>query len=435
MKNDVTGRVRVGEWSMSYCEQGRDVQIDRLSTQGLVMSKRLSMVRGGVLGLVVAFGLTAPARAQVARLGALGDSLTDEYAEESYAYAKNWTMQIVEFRGVNMGPTAAGAGQPGGVWGEPRRTGFENNWARYGADSATLLSDGQHTGLAAQAAGSGGGGSGGVTHAVLAIGTNDFSPGTSAYFNIYWGFWSPSQIDSYVNARVANVEAAVQTLDAAGIRLVLCNYVDFGIAPVTRQIYTNATRRERVSVVIANVNSRFGAIARQHRAVLVNLNAMGTTIFGTNAALKTFLTIGGVNIQLLNKDTPAHANPLAGFVDDGAHPHTTVQGAFANVILAALNTGWHAGYPLFTDQEIVEHAGLAYAGEDTLDAQLGGYSQFITDYICHADTDGSGVLTPQDIFSYLSGYFAGLPSADFNNDGQRTPSDIFAFLNAYFTGC
>ena len=100
-------------------------------------------------GAVLAFA--AIASAQVTRLGAVGDSLSDEYFEQSYSYAKNWTMQLVLFRGVDMGPTAQAAGAPSGTWGEPRRTGYEYNWARYGADSTTLLTDGQHTGLAAQA--------------------------------------------------------------------------------------------------------------------------------------------------------------------------------------------------------------------------------------------------------------------------------------------
>ena len=76
---------------------------------------------GGFAGMVVA--LTSVASGQVARLGALGDSLTDEYSEETYSYAKNWTMQIVQSRSEDMGPTAAVGGAAGGKWGEPRGAG------------------------------------------------------------------------------------------------------------------------------------------------------------------------------------------------------------------------------------------------------------------------------------------------------------------------
>lgn len=54
---------------------------------------------------------------------------------------------------------------------------------------------------------------------------------------------------------------------------------------------------------------------------------------------------------------------------------------------------------------------------------------------CRADFNGVGGLTVQDIFDFLSAYFAGLPSADFNNGGGVTVQDIFDFLNAYFAGC
>jgi len=58
---------------------------------------------------------------RIARHGAIGDSLTDEYLEQNYDYARAWTELFVEARWIEMGPTAAEAGV--GNWGEPRRTG------------------------------------------------------------------------------------------------------------------------------------------------------------------------------------------------------------------------------------------------------------------------------------------------------------------------
>jgi hypothetical protein len=54
---------------------------------------------------------------------------------------------------------------------------------------------------------------------------------------------------------------------------------------------------------------------------------------------------------------------------------------------------------------------------------------------CHADFNSSGSITVQDIFDFLSAWFAGLPSADFNGTGGITVQDIFDFLTAWFTGC
>ena len=389
--------------------------------------------------------LVSPARAQVTGLGAIGDSLTDEYAEETYgSYARNWTMQLVQFRAFNMGPTAAAAAQSGNTWGEPRRTGYKYNWARYGADSSSALSDGQHTGLASQVT------SGLVSHTVLAIGTNDFSPSTGTFFFIYWGLWSQSQIDSYVNGQIADIAAAVQTLDAAHANILLCNYVDFSVAPVTRGIYTNATRRNRVTAAVTRVNQGIAAIARQHNCMLVDLNALGTAILGTNTALNQFLNIGGVQIQLFNRDTTTHTNPLAGFVDDGAHPHTSLQGIFANTMMTALNVGWHTSYVPFTEQEILAHAGLAYVGPDALPAQLGPLNRFLRNFRCPADvttlggTAGpDGGVTVDDLVGFLQAFFAGsLAIADIASpggtpapDNQITVDDLVVYLAAFFTGC
>ena len=41
----------------------------------------------------------------------------------------------------------------------------------------------------------------------------------------------------------------------------------------------------------------------------------------------------------------------------------------------------------------------------------------------------------QDIFSFLSAWFAKNPAADFNGDGNITVQDIFSFLSSWFAKC
>ncbi len=59
---------------------------------------------------------------------------------------------------------------------------------------------------------------------------------------------------------------------------------------------------------------------------------------------------------------------------------------------------------------------------------------------CAADFDGSGDVTADDIFAFLSAWFAtggcgwGRP-ADVNGDGCVTTGDIFAFINTFLAGC
>jgi hypothetical protein len=53
--------------------------------------------------------------------------------------------------------------------------------------------------------------------------------------------------------------------------------------------------------------------------------------------------------------------------------------------------------------------------------------------ICPCDWNHSGTVSVQDIFDFLSSYFAG--QGDFNNSSQTTVQDIFDFLACYFAGC
>ena len=54
---------------------------------------------------------------------------------------------------------------------------------------------------------------------------------------------------------------------------------------------------------------------------------------------------------------------------------------------------------------------------------------------CPANFNGVGGINVQDIFDFLTAWFAGQPAADFNHDSANTVSDIFAFLSAWFAGC
>lgn len=378
----------------------------------------------------------SPAPAQLARLGALGDSLSDEYAEESFGYARNWTMLLVQRRGVDMGPTAAG--QPGGTWGEPRRTFYRFNWARYGHSTDELLSSGQHTGLAAQVAPLG------VSHAVLMVGANDFnSVGFGAYFNIYNNLWSQSQISGFVSGRIANITQALDAVQPTGVRVVLVNIFDFGITPITwgSPFYNDPARRDRVTAVIQQVNDGVYALAQQRGLVLVDAFALARAAWGTNQQPAQTLLIGNVPIQLRQFDTSTNTNPVAAFVHDRTHPHTTVQGVLANAIIQAMGEAYSAGVAPFSEQEILAHAGLAYGGMDTLAAAIGPITGYVHNFACYANCDrGTAlpILNVNDFTCFLNKYAAGDPGA--NCDGSTLPpvlnvNDFACFLNLYAAGC
>jgi len=54
---------------------------------------------------------------------------------------------------------------------------------------------------------------------------------------------------------------------------------------------------------------------------------------------------------------------------------------------------------------------------------------------CAADFDGNGTIAVQDIFAFLSAWFAGNPIADIDGIPGIGVQDMFAFLSAWFAGC
>ncbi len=374
---------------------------------------------------------TLSAQAQGPRIGAIGDSLTDEYAEETYSYAHNWLEQLISTRGVDCGPTAAQAGQPGNTWGEPRRTKNKTDWARYGADVSDAITQGQHTGLAAQAA------AGQIDYAIVVIGANEFSPQISAYFNIYNGLWSAATTTSYINTALNDLRTIVTTLQGSGVPIVIANAPDFGMVPAayTNFLYSNASKRLRVTAAVEQLNLGIKSLAQQKGLVLVDMLALQQAIQGTHSNLKNTLLLGNTAINLKAKDTAAHSLPYSGFVDDGGHPHTALQGIFANAMIAALNRGYHAGLSALSEQEILTNAGLPYGGTDTLMAQIGDVSGYITSYTCPADYNADGFLDFTDFDFYITLFETGSMRADFNEDGFIDFTDFDAFVAAFETGC
>jgi hypothetical protein len=56
------------------------------------------------------------------------------------------------------------------------------------------------------------------------------------------------------------------------------------------------------------------------------------------------------------------------------------------------------------------------------------------DFNCSGTGAGDGV-SQQDIFDFLTAWFATDPQADINRDGMLSVQDLFEFLAAYFAGC
>jgi len=280
---------------------------------------------------------------------------------------------LLLYRGLDMGPTAEQAGT--NTWGEPRGRGYKFNWARGGATSATLLSQGQHTGLAGQAT------SDGVLTAVLAIGSNDFNPGmgsSNAYLSIYYDLWSSSQIEAFMDQALTNIETALATVRTAGISVVLATPLDTGVTPAVVSALPDAASRARVSTVIQSVNAGLKKLAQKYQVPLVDWYGLFTAMLGPTTNLYSTLKVGNVDLNLRGSDPgPPNSSPTNVFVYDSFHPGTVLHGILANALLQAFDRGCGSGLALFSEEEILSFALIPYGGSDTLLSQIGSYTNYV----------------------------------------------------------
>jgi CSLREA domain-containing protein len=291
------------------------------------------------------------------RFGIVGDSLTDEYVDQGFPYAETWAELLADDRvylGEYRNPT---------TWPDVREVGYEYNWAQAGATSGSLLSDGQHTGLAAQVT------TGDVSHAVLAIGQNDYWPEDAAYVGIYSGTWSQAQIDAHNQGIVTNIDIALATLTATDVNLVMSNVIDYGVAPTVRSMATDPVGRQRVADAVSELNVQLEALATQYQIPLVDSYGLTKAYLGEHGSEVASSEIGGVTI--LNQ---AGIDAHNAFVNDGIHPHSVLQSVFANCFIEALNLGYSAGLDLYSELEMLTKAGIGdeYTG-DTLAIDYSDY--------------------------------------------------------------
>ncbi|MBU0637574.1 MAG: hypothetical protein KKB50_01815 [Planctomycetes bacterium] len=374
----------------------------------------------------------APGQSNIDKLGAMGDSLTDEYLEQMYgSYADCWTELLVLHREIDMGPTAAEAGQPGGTWGEPRRTGYEHNWARAGATTGSMLAAGQHTGLANAVL------TQGVTHAAMFIGGNDFSPWFGCYDEIYYGEWTQHDIDAWIAGRIGNITTALNTTVPTGVQMVVVNIPDFSIMPYVWSSFPDPVRRDAVAAAVEQANADIRDLAAEHDLALLDMYALTKAMFGPNQDQHEHLLVGNVEIELL---IASGSNPLAGWVADGVHPRSVVQGIGANAILTALNLAYDANVTLFTEEELLTNGDLTYGGVDTLEAQIGPYEAYVTVFGTPGDLDDDGDVDLNDLAALLAAYgsCAGEPEynpdADLDDSGCVGLPDLAILLSNYGAG-
>lgn len=283
-------------------------------------------------------------------LAILGDSTQDEYQADnprggSYtAVTLNWVEQLVRYRGVNVGPV--------GTWGEPRRSGYEFNWARSGAGAADMIKSGQHTGAAAQIR------AGKVSHVAIQIGINDF------YFSglgvdIYANKIDEQSKTARLNYLIDNIAQATRTVHAAnpkGVLLVaMQDYLTIPILPELQTTFQDPVGRKRVLDAFAYVNAGLQRVAAEEGIPYLDYNAEMMTELNARRDSAGFIVVGGERIDLSKRGEEPHF----GILDDGyAHPGTVLSGLSANIYIRAFNANFGTNITPFSDAEILRAAGI-----------------------------------------------------------------------------
>jgi hypothetical protein len=281
-------------------------------------------------------------------IGIMGDSFYDEYQADDqrggnyHALTFNLIEILERTRNFNLGPW--------GRWGEPRRTGYEYNWARSGATSQDLIDQGQHTGLAQQIA------EGKVTFVYIGIGANDFSPYyRDDYKDIYSGQMTDQQLQEKIKTAISNVTLAVDTVQQAGAKgIIVTLFTQWELDPLIGEKYPDPNKRQRAAKAIDAVNQGIQAMAKERGVVVYNQNEFGMKLL-PNLQEGRYLNVGGKMIDFLE----CGDKPIYSRLADQQHLGTVLSGISANTyFIETMNSNFGLHIPLLSDQEILQIAGL-----------------------------------------------------------------------------
>lgn len=284
---------------------------------------------------------------ELAGIGVLGDSQSDEYRADdnrgvNYPTSTyNWVEILEKNRNLNFG-----------TWGyheEPRRQGYEYNFARSGATAKTMIDQGQHTGLAEYVK------TGKVNTVVIYIGANDFAPYLydNAYSSIYNDEMSREQIIQKENEIVASIQTAVETLHSAGdVQIFLVTIPDWGNHTAVKIGFPLPHHRYKVTKVIHETNTKLSQMAEEYGAEVIEINEFYQSIRGNDTDYQ--VKVGDVILE----QYVGQNNPKNLFLRDGIHPGTVLNSLFANYLIDELNIRLKSPVEKLTTDEIISISGL-----------------------------------------------------------------------------
>lgn len=357
------------------------------------------------------------AQANSLNLGIIGDSSSDEYrgtqnvagGSQWASTTLNWVELMHNYRGINLGTW--------GNYSEPRRTGYEFNWARYAGTTVTMINQGQHTGLATQIA------TGRINQVYMCIGTNDF-----AYYgdgaSIYNGTLSGQALTDKINNFIVNITTALDTVQAAdpNIPIILATAGDMSNLPYWRAAFPDPVKRQKVTNAVnqANQGIRAAASTRSHITLVEGLDLLSYIFSRVDA--QGNINIGGESISFVsNGDEPHH-----GVLADNTHLGTALSALQANKVMDLIASSSGIQVSHFSDTEILSYSGISHVTmtpqptptdchkadiDQNKRVELADYSLLVQNFLKtpfpnpRADIDGNGRVDLRDYSILVANFF------------------------------
>jgi phospholipase/lecithinase/hemolysin len=287
-------------------------------------------------------------------IAVLGDSYSDEYQfyPPARATASNWVEQLAQDSNVSFG--AFSSEDPAG----PRNAGFEFNWAVSGATSGDMISGGQHTGAAAQAA------SGAVDLVTMFIGGNDFR-NVFGLIPIIGPAGAAATLPGTVANAATNIATAAGTVLSApvvaanpDVGLVLTTLPKLSYLPEVRALLSAvpglAPFVDLVDSAVAALNQKICKIAAAlgNRATVADFAGLIDGVFADDK-----FKVGNVEVELDAIENPTN-DPTFFVLADRLHPGTIGQGMLANLYVDTANNAFGTSLCSLSSHDILENAGL-----------------------------------------------------------------------------
>lgn len=276
----------------------------------------------------------------------LGDSNSDEYRADDNrggAYASTtlgWIELLTKYKGMNFGTYSN--------WGGFRRSGFQYNFSRSGATTVSAFQSDAPAALGALVS------AGTVRSVFYQVGANDFAWYNSQFSAIYNGTLAGSSLSTYNQSVANNVAKTLDIINASGKAKILVSLIpDATKSPSARANFPDPVKLKRVSDAVLEANTAIRSVANTHGYAIFDADSIGTRLLSNVDPQGNYLVAGEKISFATPGDEPHHI-----LLGDAIHAGTVFSGIYANEWMNAMNTAFGTQFIVFTDSELLTHAGI-----------------------------------------------------------------------------